>query len=362
MATNNQQTQQVKQVDPAVRAAMFAQMTRQHVRSMPSQSAKAFETMTFTLPKVRLLSKIWLLVTATVKVQHASQSSFTPHPFAPWNLLRRVSVDANNGFSPFVIDGKGLYFYNLILHDPKSVERQSSGRGRVVMTTNASSSGATNTIRFLAELPITLNDRDPVGLILLQNEETVVTVSVDVGDPASIVANGQTGYTVSLENLTVTPVVETFSIPAVKEAFPDISVLKLVQSTTESIMGAGQHVLKLPVGTTYRKLLIFIEDANGNGVSDSAINGDIEIIFNQADIPYSVPPEVLAGINVAQFGTTFPDGLFIFDFSYQGLPNYGGARDYVDTERLTEFWVRFGASASGKVTAVYETLSRLRVE
>lgn len=361
MATN-QQAQQVKQVDPAVRAAMFAQMTRQHIRSMPSESANAGETITFTLPKVRLLSKIWLLVTATVKVTHASASTFQPHPFAPWNLLRRVSVDANNGFSPLVVSGRDLYFYNLVLHDPRTLTRQTSGRGRVVMTNQAGSSGATNTIRFLAELPITLNDRDPVGLILLQNEETVVTVTVDVGDPAQLLAAEQTGYTVTLENLTVTPVVESFSIPAVPDAFPDISVLKLVQSTTESIAGAGQHVMKLPVGTTYRKLLLYIEDANGNGVADSALNGDIEIIFNQADIPYSIPPVVLAGINAAQFGTTFPDGLYVFDLSYQGLPNYGGARDYIDTERLTEFWVRFGAPSAGKVTAVYETLSRLRAQ
>lgn len=357
-----QQTQQVKQVDPAVRAQLFAQMTRQHWQTLPAVSIGANESRQITLPKVRLLSKIWLLIEGSVKVAHNSNTNFQASPFAPWTIIRRISLDANNGFSPFVISGRDLYFYNLILHDPATVARQEGGRGRVTMTTQASEDGVSNPFRILAELPVTLNDRDPVGLILLQNEETVVTLTVDVGDPAAVLAPDQEEYTVQLESMTITPIVETFSIPAIKEAFPDISVLKLVQSTSQAIQTAGPFTLKLPVGTTYRKLLLYIEDENGTGVPDNQITGNLEVIFNQADIPYSVRPTALAAINHAMFGSTMPDGLYVLDFSYQGIPNLGGARDYVDTERLTEFWIRFNAPGPGKVSAIYETLSRLRAQ
>ena len=123
-------------------------------------------------------------------------------------------------------------------------------------------------------------------------------------------------------------------------------------------MGAGITTVKLPVGLTYRKLILYIEDAAG-GIPEDRITTDIEIIFNQADIPYSVNPKVLRALNIRSFGKVMPVGAYIFDFSDQGLTNYGGSRDYIDTERLTEFWVQFGTDTAGRVTAIYEVLSRL---
>jgi hypothetical protein len=54
------------------------------------------------------------------------------------------------------------------------------------------------------------------------------------------------------------------------------------------------------------------------------------------------------------------NGIYVFDFTYQGLEGYGGARDYIDTEKLTEFWLKFQAAETGKITYVRETLARLQ--
>ncbi|PAE46184.1 hypothetical protein CHH95_21770, partial [Bacillus licheniformis] len=93
--------------------------------------------------------------------------------------------------------------------------------------TAASASGKDARIKFQVALPLTLNDRDPVGLVLLQNEETSVTLSIDTARAQDAFALAS-GDTVTLKSLKITPTVETFSIPAIKEAMPDISVLKLV--------------------------------------------------------------------------------------------------------------------------------------
>lgn len=350
--------QNAKRISPAQRAALFAQATRQNIQPLPAIAGAEDSTVSFNLHKVRLTSKLRLMVTATLTATHATETSYTPAAFAPWTLLRRVVVEINNGFGPYNLSGRELYFYNLTRGDAGTLARQTSGRGRCVQGLTASSSGTANTVRFVVDLPFTLNDRDPMGLLLTQNQETVVSCQVDIANAAAI-APASTGYTFALSNIVITPIVETFSIPITPDAFPDLSILKLVHSKREAIDGAGVVTVSLPVGNTYRKLIVFVEDASG-GVADSDISGNMELVFNEADIPYRIPPAALAAINQEQFDTTLPQGLYVFDFSYQGLANYGGARDYIDTERLTEFWLRFTAANAGNVTVVYETLSRLR--
>jgi hypothetical protein len=340
-------------------------MTRQHLQMRPAVAGAENATVSFNLDKVRLTSRILLLIEGTVTVTHASNTSYNAAQFAPFSFIRSVNVEINNGFKPFTVTGREIYWYNLTRAFASQIVPTITAaanlptRTRNYLGNTASASGTANPMRMIVELPLTLNERDPIGLILTQNEETVVTVSVSFGAGADLLAFGQTGYTVTVSNLTVTPMVESFSIPPVKEAFPDISILKLVQSTKEAVPGAGPFTLKLPVGLTYRKLILYIEDYNG-GVADTAFTGDFQLILNGADYPYQINPKVLAALNQIQYGQALPQGLYVFDFTYQGLANYGGARDYIDTERLTEFWFRFPATGAGNVTAVYELLSRLR--
>lgn len=360
-----QKVEQTKNISPAQRAQFFAQMTRQHMQMRPAVAGAENATVSFNLDKVRLTSKILLLIEGTVTVTHASATSYNAAPFAPFSFLRNVNVEINNGFKPFTVSGREIYWYNLArafgnqIVPTIAAAASLPARTRNYLGNTASAGGTANPMQMVVELPLALNERDPIGLLLTQNEETVVTVSVSFGAGADLLASGQSGYTVAVSNLTVTPMVESFSIPPIKEAFPDISILKLVQSTKQAVTGAGPFTLKLPVGLTYRKLLVFIEDSNG-GVADTAFSGDFQLVLNGADYPYQIHPKMLAALNQVQYNQALPQGLYVFDFTYQGLTNYGGARDYIDTERLTEFWFKFPATAAGNVTAVYELLSRLR--
>lgn len=362
MAQKVEQQQNAKNISPVQRAQFFSQMTRQHMQMYPPVAGVENSVVSFNLNKVRLASRIFLFIEGIVTVTHATNNSFTPDPFAPFSFLRNVNVEINNGFKPFTVAGREIYWYNLTCTFGNQIVPVIGGtipRTRNYLGNVASAGGTANTMKMVVELPLTLNERDPIGLILTQNEETVVTVSVAFGAGTDLLKAGQTGYTVAVSSLTVTPMVETFSVPPVKEAYPDISVLKLVQSTKADVIGAGPYVLKLPVGLTYRKLLVFIEDANG-GVADTAFGGNFELVLNGADYPYQIAPKALAALNQVMYNQALPQGLYSFDFTYQGLANYGGARDYIDTERLTEFWFKFPATAAGKVTAVYELLSRLQ--
>ena len=153
---------------------------------------------------------------------------------------------------------------------------------------------------------------------------------------------------------------ETFSIPANANAYPDLSVLKLVNGRKDSLPTAGQQIIKLATGTIYRKLIFRLTDGSGNPMTPADITSNIELVFNQADINYSIDPEMLQILNKKNLGTSLPDGMFVFDFSNSGgLPNLGGTRDFIDSANLTEFWLRFTTTKTGKCEIVTETLARL---
>ena len=343
------------------RAAMFAQATRQNYQMLPEQVTNAgATTLQFLLPKARLLSKIMVDVEAKVKITHASETEVPVDDFTPYKIIRRMSLDLNNGFSPYVIGGKELAIYNCMRANPELVFPQASNdRGYCYMPELAASAGGTeNTMKFTVALPVTLNDRDPVGLILLQSAETNVTLSVDIANGGDILDNAS-GYTVDIANVRIRPMLETFSLPAVTDAFPDLSVLKLVNSRTDQFAGSGQNIVKLATGTIYRKLAFYVMDENGDPFEDSDFLSNIELVFNQADVNYSINAASLAHLNESQLGFSLPKGVYVFDFSYNGIPNYGGTRDYIDTEQLTEFWLRFNSAKKGKVSVISECLARL---
>lgn len=348
----------VSNLTPAQKNMMFAQMTRQMWQKLPAISLPESSSISFTLPKVNLTSKIHLLIEGSFTVAHASATSFTVKRYSPYRFLRNVKVSINNGFSPFQISGVGLGIYNQIKLNSNVYDISSNSRAMTALGTMASAGGTANTIRFMVELPFVLNERDPIGLILTQNEETVVTCQIDTGTIIDMFTSA-TGYTVSGVNIAVYPILETFSIPPLKEAMPDLSVLKLVQEQAYSITQTGDLTLKLPVGTTYRKIILDFEDGSGVGFADTDLD-NFNMILNQADIPYSIPVKFLTGVNQIQYGKPLAAGTYVVDFSYQGIPNLGGARDYIDTERMTEFWIRTNAAKTGTVKVIAETLARLK--
>ena len=348
-----------EQLTAQQRANLFSMSTRQNLQMIAKQSTTTPNTsIQFTLPKARLLSNIFVRIKAKVKVTHASKTSIANDFLNPYRIIRRYSLDLNNGFAPYAISGDGLMLMNMIQPNA-NICMEESDYFKCANSFTASSTGADNDFYFTVQLPVTLNQRDPVGLILLQSDQTVVDLRLDVGTPAEMFTGNTDGFTFELVSLEAMPMLETFSIPASASAYPDLSVLKLVQDRTDTITSAGQQIVKLSTGTIYRKLVLYITDENGDPADADFVTSNLELVFNQADTNYSVNAEMLRAKNAYDLGYKTPEGVFIFDFSNQGFPNFGGVRDYVDTERLTELWVRFNTSGKGKVKVISECIARL---
>ncbi|MGG4386438.1 cytoplasmic protein, partial [Priestia megaterium] len=73
--------------------------------------------------------------------------------------------------------------------------------------------------------------------------------------------------------------------------------------------------------TIYRKLLFYIEDSNGKPLEPKDFTGNMELVFNQADAPYNIKPEILVHESHDKLGYPLPLGMYCFDFSNQGVPN-----------------------------------------
>ncbi|AAP12354.1 MULTISPECIES: hypothetical protein [Bacillus] len=348
-------------VSPQQRAQLFAQQTRQNFQMLPTKSVTSeLSSVEFELPKTRLLSRILLNVQAVATLK-SNAGTIEKDALSPYGILRRVTLDFNNGFTPFITSGRDLFMYNVLRQRPEVLYPGANTQSMVYVENKSSTGGTDAKINFTIPIPVSLNERDPVGLFLLQNAETNVKLSVDVDElKKAFKLNVTNNDRVDFKSMKITPMLETFTIPPMPEAFPDISVLKIVHSKADLFSGGGQNIVKLNVGTIYRKLIFYIEDADGNPMAPEDFNGNIELVFNQADTPYNIDPLALTHLNHMQLGYPLPKGMYVFDFSNQGITNLGGSRDYIDTERLTEFWVRFGSQKPGRITVVSETLSRLR--
>lgn len=351
-----------EQITAQQRAQLFAMSTRQNLQMLAKQTANTgASTLQFNLPKARLLSKVIVHFKGKVNVKHETLTSIDTTTFTIYKAIRRISLDLNNGFSPFVCTGEELALYNMLDKNGDIMSKASNYRNVATKGSfTASSTGTDNAVDFYLELPVTINPRDPIGLILLQNSETNVDLTVDTCNGIEMFDDTDTtGYTIELKNVEVSVCCETFSIPSNTNAYPDLSVIKLVNGRTDTLASAGEHVIKMSTGTIYRKIILYFEDGDGIPMNDREI-GNIEIVFNQADVNYNISADMLRAINTKDLGFELPAGVYIFDFSSGGnITNYGGTRDYIDTEKLTEFWIRTRTVTRGSVKVVSECLARL---
>lgn len=342
----------------AERAQYFARLTRKHTTMLPPVAGAASSRVSFDLPKVRLGQKLFIEFSATLTATHASNSTYTPAAFAPWTLIDRIKITLNNGWNPVDLSGKGLYIHNLMNSDVTRMTRATSaGRGRVVQPVVASSGGTGNAIRFLAEIPFMMNERDVIGLLMLQNQQTLATVNIDIA-AATALADATAAYTYALSDIVITPMIVTLSMPAEEKYWPDISIIKITSELNQSISGAGSQVVSLPCGNVYRKLGFYITDASG-GEADSDITSNFSLVVNSNDVFREIKPSILAAENSLQYGGALMQGLYIFDFSDQGQPNYGGSRDYIETDSITRFDLKMNAAAAGNILVIREELARL---
>lgn len=290
------------------------------------------------LPKSGILSQIYLAISVTI-----AGTLSAPNALGLASVIKRVRVRINSGNMLFDLDGFS-YHYGLREALFNNLDRLSY--------TDARSAVTTGTKNLDMIIPIALNDRDTIGLVMLQNESTQVVLEVEWEADATVA----TGATITG---TAVPSLVLFEVPSNPKSFPDFSILHQCLSDLNTTSAGTTYDYQVARGGT----IVGLYHMLGSSTWTQA-----QLILQQSNVIENHNPQSQR----IQFAQTFGhdntlSGTFsgnntrvFYDFSGDdGLGQYGSKRDMIDTNSLTSFISRLTIAGAANLYTVRRQLLRL---
>lgn len=317
----------------------WPQNTRKKQIPLPSKTTTATtgETLSWDIPKTGILAALSLIITGTV-----TGTPSTPNALGQSNLLTRTRLIGNAGINLIDISGPG-YHYGMrdmveLLGDPVP---QSDGRSVVA-------SGAIDLSEYF---PLALNSRDPLGAILLQNEDTQLRLEVEVAALTAL-ANDYTAL-----SLTVVPELDIFTVPTDPKDWPSFDFAMTISEESQSVSGAGEVTWNWPRGNIYAQVCHLL----GIGASGADAWSAYKLRVNQSDYIYDTTPAGLTRRVSRYRGKTRVAGTIPIDLlAESGMGNYGSGRDMIDSRRLTDIASVITATSAATLRTVKRQIVPLR--
>ena len=321
----------------------FINATRQNLQSVTTMNYESGRNVSYDISKVGLLAKVYLRFKGTVTAKHASKTTFAKAPQAPFNLANRIELVLNNGVSVWNTTGWGCYLQNMVNKLNYCLNEPLAQNSVFKFGNTCSSTGAKNDLEFTLPLNIAVNDRDLVGLLMLQSSQIVATVKVD--NAAGSILTTDTDITMTVDGAWHISV-EYFDIPANPQDYPVLGTVHQVQEDNYAINSTGQNRFSMLGGNTYLKI---INQVLINGTANSTDVEKLMLKYNLTNTPYDMSAGDMLAMQVERYGRALPTGVFVWDFFHSnGLPNLGNQRDFVNTENISEFdeYVQISGSAT----------------
>lgn len=288
--------------------------TRHKQIRLAAQTETANNPRTWEIPKSGILAGIYLQITGTIATG-TSLSNLNPLGFS--SIVRRVRLIANSGIAIIDVSGPG---YAYLLQDQFELGlnfTQNDGKTAISATTYDIS----------MFFPISINSRDPIGLIMLQNEQTSLRLEVEFEANANI-ATG-----ISTHTNTVQPLLEIFTVPVDPKNWPSFDFLHVMQEEQTTVSASGEYQYIWPRGNTYVSLF------HGYGIDTSPTDEftQYRLRVNQSDYLYDWNSKAIEQNWERYHSSARPLGVIPVDFiGYSGMGNYGSARDLFDSAQVTD--------------------------
>ena len=332
----------------------FIQATRQNIAELPTQTYAAGSTKySFVLPKVGLLSRLFLTIAGTMTTT-AGTGSVALSQFTGYNLIKRIRVLANSGSSIYDVSGYGTYVINRLSARQSVLTDSLFDATTDALVYAAPVAEGANTWKLGLEIPIALNDRDPVGLVMLQNNQTQIVVEIELNAaystnseyaPVLVTGNATAAFSAGTIGLSM----EYFTVPRDKNDLPAINVIHQYTEESLAISSAGVQNISLLRGNTYVQLIHYAVLA---GTLNSAAIERLRILYNQSEVPYNVNNQVQMLLQRKRYGSDLPLGTFVHDwYMSNGMPNLGNSRDFINSSSVTEFQSELTIASGTTVTA-----------
>lgn len=314
----------------------FQDSTRRKFIPLTTQTKGTTNPLSWDIPKTGLLAGIFLNITGTV-----TGTLSAPNALGMASIVRRVRVITNGGIDLINISGAGYhYLLRDNIEDYKDPAPHATARNAVTATTF-------NLDMFL---PIALNSRDPIGLFMLQNEQTLVQLQVEFEADTTVA----TGATVAA---TVAPVAEVFTVPVDNKDWPPLNVVQQILEDTRAIAATGDYDYSWPRGNTYVQVL----HGYGIGASPAENWTRSRLMVNQSEILADYVPGTMNIEFTRTHGRARLVGTIENDFiGSSGLGTFGSSRDLLYSALVTELMTRLTASATGTLYTVRRQLVALR--
>jgi len=256
---------------------------------------------------------------------------------APWNLFSRIRYEIGSGTTLFSTSGWGAYLVDLrsrLGYVPSSDGGMSSPFATEVYS--AAANAGANAWNFGLTIPITPNERDILGLILLQGEGTVTQFNLEWKQAGGATAEFPvvlTGNATATFTGTARVVIETFTVPLALENQPPLDRVFQTLETVSPIFAVGENAVKMMEENTYLRLIHSVEI---NGALNTAAVETLRLRYNITDVPYELSLDDYLYLERRRYTRDMPKGVFVWEFFDQGYPNFGGDRDLLAAGGLAE--------------------------
>lgn len=314
----------------------FDNNTRLRTKVQPSITRPTGGGLTsFSLSKVGLLKGIHLGITGAI----TSGGLSALNAAGKSSIVKRVRCSVNNGNMVFSVSGVQFHW---ILRDfiDGYYNPFPGGDGR--------SAVATGNYRIDMYIPIMINERDPIGLFLLQNEQTVVTVEIEWESDVTV-ATGITTLTG-----TAVPTLEFFQVPQYQADWPDIFTFhSIIGDENVVAQASGDYSYAWPKGNVYLQML------HGYGIGVSGTDSADKIILraNQTDTLYEHTPSYQDFLFADNHPTTRPAGVYALDLmGSSGIGAFGSARDQIDSASAADLYSILTVNAAKTLHSVRRML------
>lgn len=289
------------------------------------------------LPKTGYLARIWLSISVTF-----AGTVTTVNPLGVCSCIRRVKLTTNSAVDIYNVSGPGNFY---ILQNMVEME---GINGRQPKNQGSSAPVTATTFNLDMVIPVQINLKDTLGLLLLQNEQLQVTLSVEWEADANVVLTGGGTYTG-----TATPWLEFFTVPPDPRSRPPINYLHSIIEDQVGIPSAADYPYPIPRGN------IYLQVGLGYGINTAAADNWNRLILriNQSDILYDLRPQTLDMLVGYRQNLTRTLGYIPLDWlASDGFGSYGSARDFINSGVLTDLLAILTPTGAGTMYVVRRML------
>lgn len=311
----------------------FIDATRQNMRPLDGVlNYSAGGRSTERLPRTGLLARMYIHVQGTMSIEEGT-GSVALHERAPWNIIDSLSFKANQGMDIFRMSGFDAHILD--------ITRAGKAYDPSVAADKVFSAGVQdgdNDWDFTICVNVTPNERDLLGLILLQTDQMSAELEINWSQAGSV--NGNTpvrlvGDATASFAGKASVLLETFIVPADPANRPDLTVVYQQLKRTDAIDHVGEIRLDMLRANLYSSIT-HIVTINGALADPSDINS-FKLRYNNDNTPYSIPTADQLMLQRRRYGRDLPKGVYVHDLFYQGVPGFGGQRDLINAGAVAEF-------------------------